>query len=75
MIYILEKKDLVELVLQHSQASSPIDSTGSGTSQENVPLANTASRLPSAEAYSDNSIRVSDQVRIELTYNVDTHYE
>ena len=53
-------------MLQHSQASSPIDSTGSGTSQDHVTPANTASRLPSAEAYNDNSIRVSDQVRIEL---------
>jgi len=70
----VEKKDLVELVLQHSQASSPIDSTGSGTSQDNVTPANTASRLPSAEAYNDNSIRVSDQVPLERSSNFPKNY-
>ena len=47
----LEKKDLVELVLQHSQVSSPLDATESQSS-----------RLSSSESYTDNSIRVSDQV-------------
>merc|ERR1719221_284686 len=45
----VEKKDLVELVLQHSQASSPVNESVS-------------SRLSSSESWTDNSIRVSDQV-------------
>lgn len=51
----LEKKDLVELVLQHSQVSSPLDATESQSS-----------RLSSSESYPDNSIRVSDQVSGQL---------
>ena len=59
----LEKKDLVELVLQHSQVSSPLDATDSQSS-----------RLSSSESYTDNGIRVSDQVRDDhLTIYVITY--
>lgn len=58
----LEKKDLVELVLQHSQVSSPLDATDSQSS-----------RLSSSESYTDNGIRVSDQVRDDHLTNLTIH--
>jgi len=68
----VEKKDLVELVLQHSQASSPIDS--SGVSSDNVSSATSSSRLPSSGSWNDNSIRVSDQVPLERSRNFPQNY-
>jgi len=59
----VEKKDLVELVLQHSQVSSPLDATESQSS-----------RLSSSESYTDNSIRVSDQVPLERNRNFPQNY-
>merc|ERR1712227_339748 len=68
----VEKKDLVELVLQHSQASSPIDS--SGVSTDNVSSPTSSSRLPSSGSWNDNSIRVSDQVPLERSRNFPQNY-
>ena len=62
-INFVEKKDLVELVLQHSQASTPIDSSDSGISPENASSSPPTSRLPSSGSWNDNGIRVSDQVK------------
>jgi len=59
----VEKKDLVELVLQHSQVSSPSDATESQSS-----------RLSSSESYTDNGIRVSDQVPLERHRNFPQNY-
>jgi len=59
----VEKKDLVELVLQHSQVSSPLDATDSQSS-----------RLSSSESYTDNGIRVSDQVPLERHRNFPQNY-
>ena len=58
LFFNLEKKDLVELVLQHSQVSSPLDATDSQSS-----------RLSSSESYTDNGIRVSDQVRDDRPFD------
>ena len=62
ILFNLEKKDLVELVLQHSQVSSPLDATDSQSS-----------RLSSSESYTDNGIRVSDQVRDDHLTNLTIH--
>lgn len=59
-------------MLQHSQASSPIDS--SGVSSDNVSSATSSSRLPSSGSWNDNSIRVSDQVPLERSRNFPQNY-
>jgi len=70
----VEKKDLVELVLQHSQASTPIDSSDSGISPENPSSSPPTSRLPSSGSWNDNGIRVSDQVPLERNRNFPQNY-
>jgi len=70
----VEKKDLVELVLQHSQASTPIDSSDSGISPENASSSPPTSRLPSSGSWNDNGIRVSDQVPLERNRNFPQNY-
>jgi len=60
----VEKKDLVELVLQHScppEATEPEEDERS-------------SRLPGSRSYEDSSIRVSDQVPLERSSNFPQNY-
>ena len=56
----LEKKDLVELVLQHSGVSSPSEASVGGSEGSNSRVPST--RLPNSNSWEDSSIRVSDQV-------------
>jgi len=67
----VEKKDLVELVLQHSGVSSPAEtSTGGGEAgNSRIP-----SKLPTSNSWEDSSIRVSDQVPLERSGNFPKSY-
>lgn len=64
----VEKKDLVELVLQHSGVTSP---PAEDSDQLRVPP---TSRLPSSNSWEDSSIRVSDQVPLERSGNFPQSY-
>jgi len=66
----VEKKDLVELVLQNSGVPSPSDEA-SGSDQSRVPP---TSRLPGSNSWEDPSIRVSDQVPLERSGNFPQSY-
>jgi len=71
----VEKKDLVELVLQHSGVSSPSESGGeAGIAEGASSLANPGSRLAASRSWEDPSIRVSDQVPLERPGNFPTSY-
>merc|ERR1712080_230179 len=66
----VEKKDLVELVLQNSGVSSPSDEA-SGSDHPRVPP---TSRLTGSNSWEDPSIRVSDQVPLERSGNFPQSY-
>jgi len=68
----VEKKDLVELVLQHSGVSSPSDASGAGSEGSNSRVPPT--RLPTSNSWEDSSIRVSDQVPLERSGNFPKSY-
>jgi len=63
----VEKKDLVELVLQHSGVSSPSDASAGGNSR--IP-----SGMPASNSWEDSSIRVTDQVPLERSGNFPKSY-
>merc|ERR1719318_713526 len=63
----VEKKDLVELVLQHSGVSSPAEGSAGGAERGN-------SRIPTTNSWEDSSIRVTDQVPLERSGNFPKSY-
>lgn len=63
----VEKKDLVELVLQHSGVSSPAEASAGGNSR--IP-----SGMPASNSWEDSSIRVTDQVPLERSGNFPKSY-
>jgi len=67
----VEKKDLVELVLQHSGVSSPADASTGGSDGGNSRI---PSRLPTSNSWEDSSIRVTDQVPLERSGNFPKSY-
>jgi len=68
----VEKKDLVELVLQHSGVSSPSEASVGGSEGSNSRVPST--RLPNSNSWEDSSIRVSDQVPLERSGNFPKSY-
>eukprot|EP00092_Neocalanus_flemingeri_P029932 GFUD01032498.1.p1 GENE.GFUD01032498.1~~GFUD01032498.1.p1 ORF type:complete len:562 (+),score=156.39 GFUD01032498.1:91-1776(+) len=68
----VEKKDLVELVLQHSGVSSPAEPSAGASEGGNSRIPST--RLPTSNSWEDSSIRVSDQVPLERSGNFPKSY-
>jgi len=66
----VEKKDLVELVLQHSGATSPVPDTPGAEAR--VPPTGPSAHSPNS--WEDASIRVSDQVPLERSGNFPQSY-
>jgi len=65
----VEKKDLVELVLQHSGVSSPAEASGGRRENTRIPSA-----MPTSNSWEDSSIRVTDQVPLERSGNFPKSY-
>jgi len=67
----VEKKDLVELVLQHSGVSSPTEASAGTSERENSRI---PASVPTSNSWEDSSIRVSDQVPLERSGNFPKSY-
>jgi len=67
----VEKKDLVELVLQHSGVSSPAEASAGGSDRGNSRI---PSAMPTSNSWEDSSIRVTDQVPLERSGNFPKSY-
>jgi len=67
----VEKKDLVELVLQHSGVSSPAEGSAGGAERGNSRIPTT---IPTSNSWEDSSIRVTDQVPLERSGNFPKSY-
>eukprot|EP00090_Calanus_glacialis_P033373 TRINITY_DN5541_c0_g1_i1.p1 TRINITY_DN5541_c0_g1~~TRINITY_DN5541_c0_g1_i1.p1 ORF type:complete len:552 (-),score=162.96 TRINITY_DN5541_c0_g1_i1:165-1820(-) len=67
----VEKKDLVELVLQHSGISSPAEGSAGGVDRGNSRIPTT---IPTSNSWEDSSIRVTDQVPLERSGNFPKSY-
>jgi len=67
----VEKKDLVELVLQHSGISSPAEGSAGGVERGNSRIPTT---IPASNSWEDSSIRVTDQVPLERSGNFPKSY-
>lgn len=67
----VEKKDLVELVLQHSGISSPAEGSAGGVDRGTSRIPTT---IPTSNSWEDSSIRVTDQVPLERSGNFPKSY-